>query len=73
MSHEIKNEAIELSADELDVVNGGAASLFELGSFSASQSSISSALLVGPGGTASLTKATDLKIDSFGEKFVQAF
>jgi hypothetical protein len=73
MSHEIKNEAIELSADELDVVNGGAASLFEFGAFSASQNSISSALLVGPGGTASLTQVTDLNIDSIGAKAVQVF
>ena len=73
MSHEIKNEAIELSTDELDVVNGGAASLFEFGSFSASQNSISSALIVGPGGSASATQVTDLNIDSFGQKFIQSF
>ncbi|AFZ02121.1 CTB family bacteriocin [Calothrix sp. PCC 6303] len=73
MSHEIKNEAIELSTDELDVVNGGAASLFEFGSFSISQNSINSALIVGPGGVVSGTQVTDLNIDSFGEKFVQSF
>jgi hypothetical protein len=73
MSHEIKNQEIELSADELDTVAGGAASSFDFGSFSASQNSIGSALLVGPGGTASLTSASDLNIDSVGEKLIQVF
>jgi hypothetical protein len=73
MSHEIKNEAIELSVDELDAVNGGAASLLEFGAFSASQNSINSALVVGPGGTASATQIADLNIDSLAGKAVQVF
>jgi hypothetical protein len=73
MINETKNEAIELSVDELDAVNGGAASLFEFGAFSLSQNSISSGLVVGPGGTASVTQATDLNIDSLAGKAVQVF
>jgi hypothetical protein len=68
MSHEINNEAIELSTDELDTVAGGAAFLNEFGSFSAEKNVINSALVTGPGGTQSLTQIGQEKVDSFGGK-----
>jgi hypothetical protein len=73
MSHEIKNQEIELSADELDVVAGGGAALFEFGSFSAEKNLINSALIVGPGGTQSLTQVAQEKVDSNAGKSVFSF
>jgi hypothetical protein len=73
MSHEIKNEAIELSADELDVVAGGGAELFEFGSFSAEKNLLNSALVVGGNGTQSLTQVAQEKVDSNAYKSAFSF
>ncbi|AFZ00899.1 CTB family bacteriocin [Calothrix sp. PCC 6303] len=73
MSHEIKNEAIELSADELDVVAGGGASLVEFANFFAEKNVINSALVNGPGGSQSLTQVVQEKVDSSAGKSVFSF
>jgi hypothetical protein len=70
MINEINNEAIELSADELDVVAGGAASLAELAIFDFSKNSLASSLSVGPNGVTSLTATSDLDIFSAAFKNV---
>jgi hypothetical protein len=70
MINEIQNQEIELSADELDVVAGGVASLQEFAIFNVSQNSIGSSLSVGPNGVTSLTTATDLDIFSAAFKNV---
>jgi hypothetical protein len=70
MLNGIKNEAIELSTDELDTVAGGAAFLNEFGSFSAEKNLVNSALVTGPGGTQSLTQIGQEKVDSVGGKSV---
>jgi predicted secreted protein len=73
MSNEITNQAIELSADELDVVNGGAAFLDESAIFAVSKNSIASSLSVGPNGVTSLTAASDLDIFSAATKQLGVF
>jgi hypothetical protein len=67
MSHEITNQVIELSADELDVVAGGAANLFEAAVFDVSKTSLVSGLSVGAAGVTSVT-ATD-SLDIFSAAF----
>jgi hypothetical protein len=73
MSHEINNEAIELSADELDVVAGGGAALFEEANFSAEKNLLNSALIVGGNGTQSLTQVAQEKVNSSAGKSVFSF
>jgi hypothetical protein len=68
MSHEINNEAIELSADELETVAGGAAQLDEKGLFSFEATGINSILKVGPTGVQSLSQVSDFAILSEAEK-----
>jgi hypothetical protein len=68
MSHEIKNEAIELSADELDVVAGGAAELDEKALFNFQATGINSLLKVGPTGVQSFSQVSDFAILSEAEK-----
>jgi hypothetical protein len=70
MSHEITNQAIELSADELDVVAGGVAQLTEAAIFNVNKNDLASALSVGAGGTQSLTAASNLDIFSAAFKNV---
>ncbi|AFZ03336.1 CTB family bacteriocin [Calothrix sp. PCC 6303] len=72
MSHEIKNEAIELSADELDVVAGGATGLSEFGNFFAESNQINSLFKVGASGTESLTQVVNQKVSSSAGKSVFA-
>ncbi|AFZ00902.1 CTB family bacteriocin [Calothrix sp. PCC 6303] len=73
MSHEINNEAIELSADELDVVAGGAASLDEKALFNFQATGINSILNVGPNGVQSLSQVSDFDILSEAEKQLRVF
>jgi hypothetical protein len=68
MSHEINNQAIELSADELDVVAGGAAFLSEDQLFAVDKNSLASGLSVGAAGVTSVTAASDLDILSVASK-----
>jgi hypothetical protein len=68
MSNEIKNQAIELSADELDVVAGGAAALSEDQLFAVNKNDLASSLSVGANGVTSLTAASDLDIFSAASK-----
>jgi hypothetical protein len=70
MSNEIKNEAIELSTDELDVVAGGAADLTEAAIFNVNKNDLASSLSVGPNGVTSLTATSDLDIFSAAFKNV---
>jgi hypothetical protein len=67
MSNEITNQAIELSADELDVVAGGAADLLEAAVFNVNKNSLASGLSVGAAGVTSVT-ATD-SLDIFSAAF----
>ncbi len=69
MSHQI-NSAIELSNEELDLVAGGAITDSEAASFNLTNNALLSGFSVGPGGTQSVTQATNLKIASAGAKFV---
>ncbi|AFZ00900.1 CTB family bacteriocin [Calothrix sp. PCC 6303] len=73
MSHEIKNEAIELSADELDTVAGGGASLNEFANFFAEKNVINSVLVNGSGGSQSLTQIAQEKVNSSAGKSVFSF
>jgi hypothetical protein len=73
MSHEINNQAIELSADELDVVAGGLALLNESAIFAVSQNSLASGLSVGATGVTSVTAASDLDILSAATKKLGVF
>jgi hypothetical protein len=73
MLNGIKNEAIELSADELDVVAGGGVSLDEFANFSAEKNLLNSALIVGADGTKSLTQVAQEKVDSSAGKSVFSF
>jgi hypothetical protein len=68
MSHEIQNQVIELSADELDVVAGGAAFLDEKAIFAANKTSLASGLSVGAGGVTSVTATDSLDIFSAASK-----
>jgi hypothetical protein len=70
MSHEIQNQVTELSADELDVVNGGAISSVEFAAFEASKTDIASLFTVGASGTTSLTKISQEKVASTAGKSV---
>jgi hypothetical protein len=70
MSNEITNQVIELSADELDVVNGGAISSVEFAAFEASKTDIASLFTVGANGTTSLTQISDQKVSSVGGKAI---
>jgi hypothetical protein len=70
MSEENNNNSIELSNEELDLVNGGAITDFEAASYTLKDKELFSGLSVGPNGTASVTKATDFTIQSFGAKDV---
>jgi predicted secreted protein len=73
MSNEIQNQAIELSADELDVVAGGAAQLDEKALFSFEATGLASVLKVGPTGVTSLSSASGLDIFSAAEKQLGVF
>jgi hypothetical protein len=70
MSHEIINQAIELSADELDVVNGGASGLVEFANFDAEKTDIASLFTNGVNGTQSLTQVSQQKVSSSAGKAV---
>jgi hypothetical protein len=73
MSHEINNEAIELSADELDVVAGGGTGLSEFGTFNAESNVINSLFTVGADGTKSLTQIANQKVSSSAGKTVYSY
>jgi hypothetical protein len=73
MSHEITNQVIELSADELEVVAGGAAELDEEAIFGAKQTGLASVLKVGPTGVTSLSSASGLDIFSAAQKQLGVF
>jgi hypothetical protein len=68
MSHEIQNQVTELSADELDVVNGGVAELTEGAIFAVNKNELVSGFSVGASGTQSFTAASNLDIFSAGFK-----
>jgi hypothetical protein len=70
MSHEIKNQEIELSADELDTVAGGATGLDEFATFDAEKTDIASLFTSGAGGTQSLTQISQQKVSSSASKSV---
>jgi len=67
----VENEsAIELSGEELDLVNGGAITDKETGSYRLTDNALLSGFSVGAGGTTSVNQATNLKIVSLGAKQV---
>jgi hypothetical protein len=72
MINEIKNQAIELSADELDVVAGGTTGLVEFANFDAEKTDIASLFTSGAGGTQSLTQISQQKVSASAGKAVFA-
>jgi hypothetical protein len=73
MSHEITNQVIELSADELEVVAGGAGLLDEEAIFAVNKTSLVSGLSVGAGGVTSVTATDSLDIFSAASKKLAVF
>jgi hypothetical protein len=73
MSNEITNQVIELSADELEVVAGGAGLLDEEAIFAVNKTSLVSGLSVGAGGVTSVTATDSLDIFSAASKKLAVF